>query len=241
MITTFIYALCEPGTRTVRYIGKANDPEKRFKGHIQDSIKLNSHLGCWLRSLRSRGVTPNMVVLREVSYDQWEIAEERYIRLARGCGIKLLNLTDGGEGITMTPEIRRKIGKANRGKLSAATRAASIAWSTGRPMSEKARIALLTANTGRPCSEATRKAIGDAQRGEKNHMFGRRGENNPNFGRKQSPEAVEKNRIARTGRKISQAHKNAIGNSHRGRKRCETAILNMRAGQHARRLRENIQ
>lgn len=110
MKTTFIYALCEPGTRTVRYIGKANDPKKRFTQHLRVSRKLDSHLGHWLNLLMTLGGVPEMVVLREVEGDGSE-AEMRYIRLARGCRMSLVNATDGGEGCqNPSPETRAKMG-----------------------------------------------------------------------------------------------------------------------------------
>lgn len=117
--TTFIYALCEPDSHTVRYIGKSNTPKRRLTEHRRASSKHRSHLGNWLRSLN--GVPPELIVLREVSVDGWEVAEERYIRLARGCGISLVNSTDGGEGITNpSDEVRDKMRSAWLGKKHSA-------------------------------------------------------------------------------------------------------------------------
>lgn len=117
MKTTFIYALCEPGTRTVRYIGKADKLKKRFQEHLRTSVKYRSHLGNWLRSLISRGEKPSLVSLREVPFTQWAIAEERYIRLARGCGMNLVNETDGGEGMSNpSPEVLEKLSAARQGE-----------------------------------------------------------------------------------------------------------------------------
>lgn len=116
MATTFIYALCEPGTRTVRYIGKTSTtPQKRFNRHIHETSKLDTHVGRWLRLLISRGDLPSLVVFREVEGDGAD-AEIRHIKLARGLGMRLVNATDGGEGVTMTPEIRAKIGAKNSGE-----------------------------------------------------------------------------------------------------------------------------
>lgn len=116
MATTFIYALCEPGTRTVRYIGKTSTtPEKRLCRHQRETIKLDTHAGRWLRRIRSREETPTLVIFREVEGDGSD-AEKRYIRYAEGLGMRLVNSTEGGEGVTMTPEIRKKIGDKNRGE-----------------------------------------------------------------------------------------------------------------------------
>lgn len=117
MKTTFIYALCEPGTRTVRYIGKADDPKKRLREHRRSvSARKKNPLGDWLGSLLALGIKPEMVVLREVLIEQWELAEERFIRLARGCGMALVNSNDGGGGpTTHTPETCEIIRKTHLG------------------------------------------------------------------------------------------------------------------------------
>lgn len=114
--TTFIYALCEPGSRTVRYIGKSNDPRCRLKyGHLLDSVTRNTHLGRWLKRIARNKQAPNLLILAEVSRRSWKSEERRYIAAARMLGMYLVNSTDGGEGITMTPETRRKIGASLRG------------------------------------------------------------------------------------------------------------------------------
>lgn len=153
---TFIYALCEPGTRTVRYIGKANDPKRRMRSHLHTTIKKNTPLGAWLRS----GVRPELVVLREIPCGDWEMAEERYIRLARGCGMNLLNVGDGGEGVNHTPEVRAKLSAANKGKPKKAFTAkhcAAISAATqgpkhgmfGKSQTPEAREAISTRQLGR--------------------------------------------------------------------------------------------
>lgn len=114
--TTFIYALCEPGTRTVRYIGKANNPSKRRRLHLSVSSKLDTHLGHWLSRLRALDSTPELVVLCEVPKGAWKEEERRYIRSARAIGMNLVNGTDGGEGcFNPTPETRAKM--RDSGKL----------------------------------------------------------------------------------------------------------------------------
>ena len=46
-----IYALLCPNTKDVRYIGKANDSEKRLKSHIRDSRRRNTPVYCWIKKL----------------------------------------------------------------------------------------------------------------------------------------------------------------------------------------------
>lgn len=134
--TTFIYALCEPGTRTVRYIGKSNNPAKRLYEHLKISSKKNTHLGHWILRLMKLDAPPELVVLAKVPTEDWKEEERRYIRSARVLGMALVNATDGGEGVTQTPEIREKISAKQRGRK-------------GRPHTSESRAKLSAAHTGR--------------------------------------------------------------------------------------------
>lgn len=188
MKTTFIYALCEPGTRSIRYIGKTYRIKQRFKEHLRDSIKNKTHLGNWLRLLKSQQQKPEMIILREVPIELWEIAEERYIRLARGLGMNLVNSTDGGEGVTMTPEIRDKISLKNTGKIrspelkaqisAALTGANSPLFGIKRTVEAREKMsAALTGSLhplfGKKRSPETCAKIGAAQTGGLHHNFGK--------------------------------------------------------------------
>lgn len=131
--TTFIYALCEPGSRKIRYIGKADCPELRLKEHLRTSLKLKTYLGNWLRRVVKSGKIPNLITLKKVSERSWKTEECRYIAAARMLKIALVNATDGGEGVTMTSETRKKISAANKGRShSAAHRLAIRAAKLGK-------------------------------------------------------------------------------------------------------------
>lgn len=119
----YIYALCEPGTRSVRYIGMSKDPARRLREHISNARRgLDSPLGEWLRSLSDK---PNMVTLCETCEAFWQDDEKTYIRAARALGMPLLNSTDGGEGtLNLSPKALAKRSAAQRGrKRSKETRA----------------------------------------------------------------------------------------------------------------------
>lgn len=147
---TLIYALCEPGTRTVRYIGKANNPAKRLKEHWWTSRKRKNHLGNWLRALEER---PALVILSEIPHCEWEAEERRFIRAARMLGMPLVNATEGGEGgqkgKTHSEDSKSKMSRAGKAfwkahpeigflALKAALKAATIA-NTGRRRSASER------------------------------------------------------------------------------------------------------
>lgn len=119
MKTVFIYALCEPGTRTVRYIGLTGNIEIRLRQHLRISSKKKNHLGFWLRGILSRGAVPIMVSLSEVSANEGASKEIKYIRAARSSlGMDLVNSTDGGDGGALSQESRDKITAALRTPLA---------------------------------------------------------------------------------------------------------------------------
>lgn len=136
MKTTFIYALCEPGTRTVRYIGMTKNLKSRFGQHCKrPTATLGTHLGHWLGSLRSADKKPTMIQLSEVGADAGPEEEIRYISAARMLGMDLVNSTDGGEGVTATPETREKM---------------RVAWTLRAPISEETRARMSASQRARP-------------------------------------------------------------------------------------------
>lgn len=164
MKTTFIYALCEPGTRTVRYIGKADNVTRRFKKHLKSSIDNDNHLGAWLRMLRSRGEIPNLVVLSEVLFETWKEEEIRYISAAKMLGMDLTNAVAGGGGcLSPSPETIRRMSESHIGKsLPAEQRAKISAALIGHSVSLETRAKIARYHTGRSPSEATRAKISNA-------------------------------------------------------------------------------
>jgi len=58
MITTFIYALKDPTDNKVRYIGKANDPHKRYGDHLNSGRDKNTHKRNWINNLRQEKLKP---------------------------------------------------------------------------------------------------------------------------------------------------------------------------------------
>lgn len=200
MKTTFIYALCEPETRKVRYIGKTNNLKTRFGAHLRQSSKKKTPLGDWLQGLLIREEKPTMILLRKVEGDGSE-AEMRYIRLARGCRMALTNATDGGDGVTVTPELRAARSRAMKGRVLSPAQCAAIG--------DRQR--------GVPKSIEHCKALsaGQQRRAEKDRAAGIL---HKNSGRKQSPAQCLAKSYRLLGGKLSEEHKTNIGNSVRGDK-----------------------
>ena len=99
-----IYALSDPETGEIRYIGKANDPRARLKSHIRDSRRRNTPVCCWIKKLAQHGATPTMSILEWT--DDWIEAERRLIAKYRAENTNLLNIADGGDQPACTREQR---------------------------------------------------------------------------------------------------------------------------------------
>src|SRR5258708_6389227 len=118
-LTTFIYGLRDPHTGEIRYVGKANDPQRRLTYHLCDSqLAPKTHRNHWLRSLKSLGLKPSLVILETLApCDDWKAAEQRWIASFLRDGVKLTNGTAGGDGLhNPSDEVRVKCGASRRGK-----------------------------------------------------------------------------------------------------------------------------
>ena len=93
-----IYALCDPESGDVRYIGKTNNPNRRLGQHCRPTYSNGGTIPRrrrWLDSLKKRGLDPEMVVIEWV--DDWDSAERYWVSLFRELGFDLVNGTDGGK------------------------------------------------------------------------------------------------------------------------------------------------
>jgi len=97
MKTTFIYALIDPRDNQVKYIGKANNPERRLKEHLTSLSKKNKKTN-WIKKLLLQQLKPELLILTEVLFDEWQFWEQHYICLYKSWGFNLKNNTRGGEG-----------------------------------------------------------------------------------------------------------------------------------------------
>lgn len=95
---TYIYALKDPRNNEIRYIGKSNNPKVRFQQHLKD--KKNILKDDWITELLQIGSLPELVILEKTDIDHWQEREIYWIAFGRDNGWKLVNITDGGNGMT---------------------------------------------------------------------------------------------------------------------------------------------
>ena len=115
MKTTFIYALKEPDTGKIRYVGKSNNPKKRLEAHLGRSKHTGCHREVWISSLKNRGLKPTIEILDEVPKDCWQQWESAWIQFYLEQGCDLTNATLGGEGRDCTGRV---ISEETRKKIS---------------------------------------------------------------------------------------------------------------------------
>lgn len=202
MKTTFIYALKElkPGeyfSTKIRYVGKSDDPYKRFEQHIRTQEK--GYRGNWIRSLLASGLSLQLEIIDEVSQNEWPFWEKEYIRAFKAIGFTLVNETDGGEGVC---NFGKKKSAAHRRNISLAK--------TGKKLSPQ------------HCDNISRARIG-LIKGDKHPMFGKKGNRHPAFGRKHSEAELQKMRASMLGRNRPEflGEKNPFF----GKKHSESSIL----------------
>ena len=155
----FIYALIDPETDVIRYIGKSIKPWDRLRAHVNEPPS-NCHRSHWLQSLKAKRLEPLMVILESVRGEwPWQEAEKYWIARGWREGWSLTNNTSGGDGVPdLPPETRArmaatwkgrkhrpetliKLGAWKRNKASTETRAKMSASQTGRKITWTATIA----------------------------------------------------------------------------------------------------
>jgi hypothetical protein len=101
---TLIYALCDPRDDSVRYIGKTIHPlHLRFAAHMRAGRRAGRRkpVHNWINGLLAIGQRPYIRCIQTVPCEwDWQAAERFWIAAARRTGYSLMNLTDGGEGVS---------------------------------------------------------------------------------------------------------------------------------------------
>ena len=62
----YIYGLVEKRTRYLRYVGKTNDINRRFRRHISERFLRDTYKDRWIRKLMERGNELEVVLIDSV-------------------------------------------------------------------------------------------------------------------------------------------------------------------------------
>ncbi len=127
MTNSFIYGLVDPETQELRYVGQTMIGMRRFRNGYRAYA---AYCRNWLKNLKSRGLTPEVVILEETA--DLNQAERNWIAFGRALGCRLTNMTDGGEGTRLCgadngfygkkhdDETRKRMSEAKLGKKNPA-------------------------------------------------------------------------------------------------------------------------
>jgi hypothetical protein len=177
-------------------VGKADNPYKRYCNHLID--KSNNYRVHWIQELLKNGLLPIRQILEECDKSEWEKKEKDWIAFERRCGCKLVNNTDGGEGMkNPSEETRRKLSLSLKGRL--------VSEDTRRKLREK----LKGVGFGRHLSEETKKKL---SKKAKDRTPWNKGKTNV-----YSPETIERIRRANLEKHFSEATRKKLSESHKGR------------------------
>ena len=117
-----VYALTDPRTHEVRYIGKTvQKPEHRLTLHLARAQRgYRAHVYSWIRELLRLGMSPGLRILDGIPGNGSD-EEREWIAYGRMQGWRLTNHTDGGEGsagLKASEETKAKMREAQRRILS---------------------------------------------------------------------------------------------------------------------------
>jgi hypothetical protein len=115
-----IYALRDPRTHEIRYVGCTRVLKKRFHQHLRIGASDRTHRAEWVRELAILNLRPLLEILETTSGD-YQAAERKWISSCKADGHHLTNATHGGNGTAgyvFTEADRAKIAKAGRRKHS---------------------------------------------------------------------------------------------------------------------------
>jgi hypothetical protein len=96
--TCGVYALVDPRSGRVMYVGQSIDIDYRFRQHVNPNVHDNNmDKWRWIAGLRNAGLVPRLVILAEVDWPESDQVEKDYIRQYRTSGQCELNLAVGGK------------------------------------------------------------------------------------------------------------------------------------------------
>jgi group I intron endonuclease len=148
-MTTQIYTLTDPNTNKIRYVGKSNNPTKRFYKHYK-YCEHKTHKNNWINKLISEGKKPILEIIDIVPINEWVFWEMYWIEQMKVWGFDLVNGTIGGDGSTFGSSTSFKKGQE--------------AWNKGLEPSDETKEKLRQANLGKIASQDTKDKMSSSQK-----------------------------------------------------------------------------
>lgn len=97
--TMGVYALGDPRTSRIMYVGQSIDIEFRYRQHCDLRKRFdqnNLEKAYWISELVKEGLRPELFILQECSWSEIDEAERRWIRVYKSQHQAELNITSGG-------------------------------------------------------------------------------------------------------------------------------------------------
>lgn len=205
-----IYALSDPRTNAIRYVGVTFRARRRFNEHLSRAIRGGkTYRDCWIRSLVDAGIRPVYQVIEQGQGDGWQDRERFWIAHYR-LECKLTNLTDGGDGtpgLSPSEKCRRAASLAHKGIPYPPDRKSAM---LGKNHTPEAREKIRAAGTGRKHSDEAKAKLSLAKKGKK-----------------PAATTIAASVAARTGKKLTEVHKQKIAATTTNRK----AVLVIETGE----------
>lgn len=145
MKKVFIYAFLDE-TGTPVYVGKANDFNERYAGHMRDINRYDTHFYRWLKKQIAFQKPFFTDILEECDSENWQERETFWIRKFRFMGFPLTNMTDGGDGNNNQVFSKEALQKRSD-KLK------------GRPRPQEVRDKISKSHIGKKLSEETKEKL----------------------------------------------------------------------------------
>lgn len=202
-----IYALCDPESLALRYVGKTNrSPVIRLQDHILRSKHGNmTRLSKWLRSLCRHPVI--RVLEHDIHQASLNEREMAWIAICLSCNPKLVNGTDGGDGGSTfaghrhTQEAKDRISRAAKGRDMGKAIAASADARRGKPLSEEHKAKMAVRSRG------NKNGVGYSHTVEARRKIGQSNIDRRQVDKMNTPEARAKMIKSLSGRTLSIDHR----------------------------------
>jgi hypothetical protein len=209
----YVYEHTRNDTNKIFYVGKGKAGSGR-------SEKIQGRNQYWHRVVAKAGYTVRKIV-EDISEPLAFKTEIQRIEELKSLGIKLCNMTNGGDGVSGYKHTKEGLTKMSESQIG------EKGNMFGKHHPEEVKKKISAEGLGLKRSEETCRKISEAQLGEKNHQFGKKksaeilaklskassgannamygltGEKSPNFGRKTSEETKKKIGKANEGKKPS--------------------------------------